>query len=81
MSNLHIKTIIFLLVMAFIINLPFGILRSRVRRFSFKWFLYIHMPIPIIVLARYFANLDFSYAPLVILASISGQYIGGNIDI
>jgi len=63
-----------------IINLPFGYLRKRSRRYSFKWFLYIHLPIPLILIARVLSHLDFRYIPLFILAAIIGQLWGGRME-
>lgn len=68
-------------LLTFIINLPFGYYRKKAQRFSFKWFLYIHLPIPIIVAARLLSNLDFRYIPLFVVAAITGQFLGGRIEI
>jgi len=62
-----------------LINLPFGYLRKGVRKFSFKWFLYIHIPIPFIFLARVSAHLDFRYIPIFVAAAIAGQVLGARI--
>ncbi len=72
-------TVSLICVLAFVINLPFGYLRSRVTRFSLKWFLYIHLPIPIIIVARLFAHLDFRYIPVLVLAAVMGQFFGGKL--
>ncbi|HXX56390.1 MAG TPA: hypothetical protein VEI96_00150 [Thermodesulfovibrionales bacterium] len=63
-----------------LINLPFGYFRRRERKFSFKWFLYIHVPIPFIFLMRVLSHLDFRYIPLFILAAVIGQVLGSRID-
>lgn len=68
-------------ILTFLINLPFGYYRKRAKRFSFRWFLYIHLPIPIIVAARLLSNLDFRYIPLFIFAAITGQFLGGRLEI
>ncbi len=67
--------------MTFMINLPFGFLRGKVRKYSFKWFLYIHLPIPFIFLARTSSHLDYRYIPLFVVAAIFGQLLGGRIDL
>ena len=64
-----------------LINLPFGYFRRRTKRFSFKWFLYIHIPIPFILLARVLSQLDFRYIPLFILAAVIGQFWGGRMEL
>ncbi len=75
-TNLIIVTIL-----TFILNLPFGYLRSKVKKLSFKWFLYIHLPIPFIVLMRYSFHLGFKWwtYPFLVAAFFSGQLIGKKI--
>lgn len=75
-----ISLIIALFSLTFILNLFFGHLRSKTRRFSFKWFLYIHLPIPLVFFARIFSNLDFRYIPVFIFAAITGQVLGGKLE-
>lgn len=69
--------LIILLLFAYILNLPFGYLRARSRKYSFMWLLYIHLPIPFIVLFRTVAHIEYWYIPLVIIASVIGQFHGG----
>ncbi len=64
-----------------LINLPFGYFRKKARKFSLKWFLCIHVPIPLIFLARVSANLNFRYIPLFVAAAVAGQVLGGKIEI
>jgi hypothetical protein len=64
-----------------LINLPFGYLRRRAKPYSFKWFLYIHIPIPFIFLARVLSQLDFRYIPLFVLAAVIGQLWGARMEI
>ncbi len=63
-----------------LINLPFGYFRRKTRKYSFKWFLCIHLPIPLIFLARVSANLNYRYIPIFVLAAITGQILGGKIE-
>ena len=63
-----------------LINLPFGYFRRREKKFSLKWFLYIHVPIPFIFLMRVLSHLDFRYIPLFVLAAVIGQVVGSRID-
>ncbi len=78
-SKLALVAVLFMLTV--LVNLPFGYFRRRSRRFSFKWFLYIHIPIPVIFLARVLSNLDFRYIPLFILAAVIGQFWGGRMEL
>jgi hypothetical protein len=64
-----------------LINLPFGYFRKKARRFSLKWFIYIHISIPFIFLARLFLHLDFRYIPLFVLAAVIGQVWGGKVEL
>lgn len=61
------------------INLPFGYLRGNAKKFSLRWFLYIHMPIPLIVLVRLSSHLDYPYIPIFLIAAVIGQYAGGKL--
>ncbi|RJQ40617.1 MAG: hypothetical protein C4550_03175 [Nitrospiraceae bacterium] len=62
------------------LNTPFGYLRGKAKRFSFKWFLYIHLPIPFVLLARILSNVDMMYIPLFVLAAVIGQIWGGKLE-
>lgn len=66
---------------AFLINLPFGYLRSRSKRYSLKWFLYIHIPIVFIVAARLYSHVDFVFVPLFFAATVAGQLFGGRLSL
>lgn len=65
-------------VLVFILNLPFGFWRSKVKKFSLKWFLYIHLPIPIVVFLRYQFELGFKWwtYPFLVAAFFLGQLSG-----
>ena len=66
-------------IMTVLVNLPFGHWRKKTRKFSFKWFLYIHLPIPLIFLARISAHLGFVYVPIFVAAAVAGQVLGARI--
>jgi len=69
-------------VLTYLLNLPFGYWRSKVKKYSFAWFLFIHLPIPLIVLMRYQFHLGFKWwtYPFLIgaffLGQLTGKYIG-----
>jgi hypothetical protein len=71
--NLAIVTLL-----TFVLNLPFGYWRSNVKKFSFLWFLYVHLPIPFIVLMRFGFHLGFQWwtYPFLVGAFFSGQLLG-----
>lgn len=61
-----------------LLNLPFGYWRANVPKMSLKWFLAIHIPIPFVVLLRFWFDIGFklySY-PIIIFAFFFGQYLG-----
>ena len=64
---------------AFMLNLPFGSLRSKVEKYSMKWFLYIHLPVPFVYVLRRAFSLRLSSIFFLIIASIAGQLLGGRI--
>jgi hypothetical protein len=76
--NLSLVAVLFALTV--MINLPFGYFRKRARRFSFKWFLYIHLPVPFIILARTLSHIDLKYIPIFIAAAFIGQLWGGEME-
>lgn len=73
------SSVFFITLLTFVIHLPFGYLRSRSRKYSLKWFICIHIPIPFIVAVRIITQTDYKYIPIFIIAAIAGQYVGGKI--
>jgi hypothetical protein len=65
--------------LAFLLNLPAGYMRGRARKFSPRWFLFIHLPIPFIIAARIISHVDIRYIPLFIFSSVLGQLLGSRI--
>lgn len=70
-----------LALLVFLVNLPFGALRARQRKYSFRWFLYIHLPIPLVVLLRIYSEIGFALYtyPVLIAAFFLGQFAGRKI--
>jgi len=66
--------------LTFMLNMPFGYLRGKTKKLSFKWFLYIHLSIPFVLLARILSNIDMTYIPLFVLAAVMGQVWGGKLE-
>lgn len=62
----------------FILNLPFGYWRSKTKKFSFQWFLSIHIPIPFVVLLRIYSGIGFEFYtyPIIVGAFFLGQVLG-----
>lgn len=76
-----IALVVGLFSLAFMLNVPFGFLRSKTNKFSIKWFLYVHATIPIIFLGRFFAHLGVVYVPFFITAAVLGQIAGGRLKL
>jgi hypothetical protein len=73
--------VIGIFVLTVLLNIFFGYFRARARKYSLKWFLYIHLPIPLIIIARVYSGLDFRYIPLFVLAAVLGQLFGGKLEL
>ncbi len=71
--------VILITLITFIVHIPFGYLRSRTKKYSFKWFLYIHIPIPFIIFIRIATHTEYKYIPMFIAAAVAGQFCGGKI--
>ena len=61
------------------LNLPFGAYRMTVRKFSLKWFLSIHLPIPFIFLLRTAIAYSPWFIPWLVIGAGAGQIIGGRV--
>jgi hypothetical protein len=72
-----ITAILILFAFTLLFNLPFGRARAKTKKYSLRWFLYIHVPIPIIFVARTLSHIEFKYVPIFAVAAIAGQIIGG----
>ncbi|MBF8258391.1 MAG: hypothetical protein HW377_765 [Actinobacteria bacterium] len=59
------------------INLPLGYLRAGARKFSLKWFVYIHLPVPLFAYLRRSENLSAWIIPSFIAGALLGQFFGG----
>jgi hypothetical protein len=71
--------VLLIAVTAFVLNIPLGSLRSRYRRFSWRWYLYVHLSVPLIVAARIFTHTDAVFIIIFIAAAVAGQYAGGKL--
>ena len=73
--------ILALFIYTLLINLPFGYFRSKTKKYSLRWFLYIHIPIPLIFVARMFSHIEFRYIPIFVMAALAGQILGGKLNL
>lgn len=69
---------IFVLVFVFFITIPFGYVREKSTRFSARWFIMIHAPIPFIFAFRVCLDiaLTFERLPFLVAIYLLGQYVG-----
>jgi hypothetical protein len=65
-------------LIVFLLNVPFGYWRARVKKFSLQWILAIHLPIPLVVLLRLNSGIGFAFitSPILVGAFFAGQYVG-----
>ncbi len=68
-----------LMLIVFLINLPFGYLRSNAARFSRQWMMAVHVPVPFVFLLRILSGLNWTAIPLLVLSDIAGQLAGGKL--
>lgn len=74
--NSNTINIVILSAVALIANLPLGYFRAPCKKFSFKWFLYIHLSIPFIFLLRLHFGIGIAIIPVTISFAVLGQIIG-----
>ncbi len=70
--------VLILVSITLIVNLPFGVLRARSTTLPAK-LLWIHLPIPAVITLRIWMNGGWSVVPVLILAAVAGQFIGGRL--
>ena len=68
-----------LMLIVFIINLPFGYLRNKSTKFSKRWMMAVHIPIPFVFLLRITSGFGLTTIPLFVLSDIAGQMVGGKL--
>jgi hypothetical protein len=63
------------------VNLPFGFWRAGTRKFSCKWFVAVHAPVPLVVAIRLLLGIGWRLAnlPALVGAFFVGQVVGGRI--
>lgn len=67
------------MLIVFLLNLPFGYLRSKSARFSKQWMMAVHIPVPFIFLLRLLSGFGWKVIPLLMLSDIAGQFAGGKL--
>ena len=63
---------------ALLVNVPLGRWRSRVKKFSFWWFLAVHLSVPFIIFLRVETGISAIWIPFTVGFAVLGQYLGGS---
>ena len=65
-------------LVVFILNVPFGYWRVNVKKYSWQWVFAIHIPVPIIIALRVYAEIGFQWQTYLFLVSafFLGQKVG-----
>ena len=66
-------------IMVVLLNIPFGYWRENVKKFSWQWFLSVHISVPVIIFLRICLGLGWELTtyPILVGAYFTGQFIGG----
>jgi hypothetical protein len=72
-------TVAIITAVTLVLNLPLGYLRGGTKKFSFRWFLYIHLSIPFIYYLRTSVGVGFKAVPIIIAGAVVGQIIGSRL--
>ncbi|MEA3544602.1 MAG: hypothetical protein U9R69_05200 [Thermodesulfobacteriota bacterium] len=75
----QILSLAILLLFAFGSNLPLGYLRETSCKFSFRWFVLIHLSIPFIVVLRSMLGFSWYLIPFTLACAVAGQLLGGQL--
>lgn len=67
-------------LIALTMNIPLGYLRQNCEKFTFAWYFYVHISIPVIVFLRVKAGFNWHYIPVTLAAAVAGQLVGGAIN-
>ncbi len=72
---------ILLLALTFFLNLPFGYWRGGVKKFSWQWFVAIHLPVVFLYFMRNWLDVERTWItlPILIVAFFTGQLAGKKI--
>jgi hypothetical protein len=67
------------LFLILLLNLPFGFWRAGVQRYSPRWFVAVHAPVPLVIGLRVMLGVGWKFRllPLFLAAYFAGQFLGG----
>ncbi len=63
------------------LNLPFGFWRAGLHRFTLRWIVAVHAPVPLVVFVRVASGLGWHLItfPVLVGAFFAGQFVGGRL--
>ena len=67
------------ILLALIVNVPLGYFRQGCDKFTFAWYFYVHISIPLIIYARIKCGFSWKIIPFTIGGAVIGQLIGGRV--
>jgi hypothetical protein len=67
------------MLIALSVNIPLGYLRQGTEKFTFAWYFYIHISIPLIIYLRIKAGFSWHFIPLTLASAALGQVLGGRL--
>lgn len=75
------EALIIIAISAFtlLINIPLGMWRGSVRKFSFTWFVAVHASVPVVIALRIWLDITSWAIPFLIALAIFGQNLGANV--
>ena len=74
-------TLLYAMLATYLVNVPFGYVRQGFKKYSVKWFVAIHLPIPFVILFRHFFDVGYEIItyPFMLSAFFMGQFSGKKI--
>ncbi len=79
MQTLLTAGMLSLLLFAFFSNVPLGYFREGSRKYSVRWFVFIHLSIPFIVGLRMSNGISWRFIPVTLAMAVAGQWLGGRL--
>lgn len=75
------RQLVVLVLVVMLINVPFGYWRAGTRKFTLRWFVAVHAPVPLVVALRLGTGVAarLGTMPLLIGAFFTGQMVGGTL--
>jgi hypothetical protein len=79
LPNLLDPALLGILCFALLSNIPLGYLREGAKRYSLRWFIFIHLSIPFIIALRVVNGVGWRVIPFTLALAVAGQWLGGRV--